>query len=199
MHKRLCQPRFFVFHFMRFILALLTFAFIFAHPNAASAATPRPDVNHCIAAYSFADESLKLFEKQTGIPRAAVWAIVWKESRCQGDFIGASGEIGLAQIVPRDTTLLPRVWFTDRPTTIELMDAQANVYAAAKILRENRDRYCKGDLMCALRVYNGGTSKCVIGGGRDSRAMPAFARAGGICARAWRYAIAVSEGMKAVK
>jgi soluble lytic murein transglycosylase-like protein len=151
-------------------------------------------VNHCIAAYSFADESLKLFEKQTGIPRAAVWAIVWKESRCQGDFIGASGEIGLAQIVPRDTTLLPRVWFTDRPTTIELMDAQANVYAAAKILRQNRDRYCRGDLMCALRVYNGGTSACVRFG-----SPPAGAADKTICARAWRYAIAVWDGMKAVR
>jgi soluble lytic murein transglycosylase-like protein len=184
--------------FKFFFVIALAAAFV-AVVRPARADTPAPDVNHCIAAYSFADESLKRLEAETGIPRAAVWAIVWKESHCQSDVVGASGEIGLAQIVPRDTAQLPAAWFTDRPTTIELMDAQANVYAAAKILRQNRDRYCRGDLMCALRVYNGGTSKCVIGGGRDSRAMPAFAQAGGICARAWRYAIAVSEGMKAVK
>lgn len=184
---------------MRFILALLTFTFIFAHPNAASAATPHPDVNHCIAAYAEADESLRRFESETGIPRAAVWAIVWKESRCQSDGVGTSGEIGLAQIVPRDTTLLPAAWFTDRPTTRELMNPLTNIQTAAKILRQNRDRYCRGDLMCALRVYNGGTSRCVIGGGRDSRAMPAFAQGNDICARAWRYAIAVRDGMKAVK
>lgn len=180
-----------------FALALLPAFFLVVRP--ARADTPRPDVNHCIAAYSVADESLKRFEAETGIPRAAVWAIVWKESHCQSDGVGASGEIGLAQIVPRDTTQLPAAWFADRLTTRELMNPLTNIQTAAKILRENRDRYCGGDLMCALRVYNGGTSKCVIGGGRDGRAMPAFAQAGGVCARAWRYAIAVWDGMKAVK
>lgn len=180
-----------------FALTLLSAFFVVALP--ASAATPRPDVNHCIAAYSFADESLKRFEVETGLPRAAVWSIVWKESRCQSDVVGASGEIGLAQIVPRDTTQLPAVWFTNRPTARELMNALTNIQTAANILRENRDRYCKGDLMCALRVYNGGTSKCVIGGGRDSRAMPVFAQGNDICARAWRFAIAVWDGMRTVK
>lgn len=101
--------------------------------------------------------------------------------------------------MPRDTTQLPAVWFTNRPTARELMNALTNIQTAANILRENRDRYCKGDLMCALRVYNGGTSKCVIGGGRDSRAMPVFAQGNDICARAWRFAIAVWDGMRTVK
>lgn len=184
----------FVFHFMRFTLALIIFVLQFAHPNEASAATPRPDVNHCVSAYPMADARLRQFETETSIPRAAVWAIVWKESRCQGDVIGASGEIGLAQIVPRDTTLLPRAWFADRPTTRELMNPLVNIQAAARILQKNQDRYCRGDLMCALRVYNGGTSACVRFG-----SPPASAADKTICARAWRYAAAVREGMKAVK
>ena len=179
---------------MKIILALLAFISFIAQPGAVKAG-----INHCVSAYSFADESLKRFEVETGLPRAAVWSIVWKESRCQSDVVGASGEIGLAQIVPRDTTQLPAVWFTNRPTARELMNPLTNIQTAANILRENRDRYCKGDLMCALRVYNGGTSKCVIGGGRDSRAMPVFAQGNDICARAWRYAIAVWDGMRTVK
>jgi len=184
----------FVFHFMRFTLALIIFALQFAHPNAASADTPRPDVNHCMSAYAMEDASLRQIEADTGIPRAAVWAIVWKESRCQGDVIGASGEIGLAQIVPRDTTLLPRAWFADRPTTRELMNPLINIQAAAHILQKNQDRYCRGDLMCALRVYNGGTSACVRFGSPPINAIDKV-----ICARAWWYAAAVREGMKAVK
>jgi len=70
--------------------------------------------------------------------------IVEAESGGDPGAVGASGEIGLMQIVP----------FADRPPADALLDPKTNMYAGAAILREYVDA-C-GGLACGLAAYNEG-------------------------------------------
>lgn len=167
-------------------------------------ALPQPlevsSVHECVARYADVDASLKRMEAQTvdGL-RAKVWAIIWVESQCRAELTGQSGEVGLGQVMPSDQTGYPSFWFADRPKAAELADPLVNARTVGYVLLRNLNRFCEGDLTCAVRVYNGGTSGCVRAGGRNKGWFPAFGVGQDVCARAWRYGARVSEVAGMVK
>lgn len=168
-------------------------AFAFSVIVLAAPPGPAKSVHECISRYPQIDAALRRSEAQTGIPRATIWAIAWVETQCDPAARGRAGEAGMWQIIPRDQTRYPASLFGDRPLATELMDPFFSSREAGRILLKNKIRFCGGDLMCAVRVYNGGTSVCVRTGGRDGRAMPVFAQSNDLCARAWQYAQRVYE------
>jgi hypothetical protein len=174
-------------------------AFVFSFLVLAAPPGPAKSVHECISRYPQIDAALRRSEAQTGIPRATIWAIAWVETQCDPAARGKAGEAGMLQIMPRDQTRYPASWFGDRPLATELMDPFFSSREAGRILLKNKIRFCGGDLMCAVRVYNGGTSVCVRTGGRDGRAMLVFAQSNDPCARAWQYAQRVYEVSTMVK
>ena len=85
-------------------------------------------------------------------------AMAMVESSCHQEAVGAAGEIGLLQIMPREKGY----WFRDRPTRAELRDEYVNIVTAAWILNSNYNRYCKkfnnyDRVWCSVGVYNEGT------------------------------------------
>ena len=157
-------------------------------------------VHGCVARYPEVDASLRRMEAQMfGGLRAQVWAIVWVESQCREGLAGRNGEVGLGQVMPRDQKGYPFFWFGDRPTAAELADPLVNARTVGYVLLRNLTWFCGGDLACATRVYNGGTSGCVRAGGRGTRPMPAFGAGQDGCARAWMYGARVGEVAGMVK
>jgi len=105
-----------------------------------------------------------------GIPLGVMSSVAFNESGCNNSRVGKYGELCMFQIFPFNPD--KKFGFTDRPTADNLKIIDVCADTAAKILRENHDRYCKeftfnyifdfGDLnaqwFCALAVYNSGTS-----------------------------------------
>lgn len=110
----------------------------------------------CINALPEVDKIFIRAEAQLGIPKGIFWQLVWTESRCKPFEIGASGEIGLGQIIPSDNARYPRSWFSDRPLAKDLFNPQTNAKWIVNILYDYL-KQCKRDLACALASYNEGT------------------------------------------
>lgn len=92
------------------------------------------------------------------VPLDVLHAMAWVESRCNAGAIGDAGEIGMFQIMPKENG------YFDRPSANHLKSVAVNVHEAARILRENQDRYCTKhnrlygtSWRCPLAVYNAGT------------------------------------------
>jgi len=104
------------------------------------------------------------------IPIGVMSSVAFNESGCNNNRVGIYGELCMFQIFPFNPN--KRFGFTDRPTADNLRIIDVCADTAAKILRENHDRYCNtftfnyifdfDDLnaqwFCALAVYNSGTS-----------------------------------------
>ena len=76
-------------------------------------------------------------------------AIVEIESGWDSAAVGASGEIGLMQIMPREAGDC----FSDRPPARLLLNPVVNLFFGCSILRDNL-RYFDGDWKMALAAYN---------------------------------------------
>jgi len=110
----------------------------------------------CIKVFPEVDKIFFQAEAQLGIPKGIFWEIVWTESRCKPFEVGASGEIGLGQIIPSDDTRYPSSWFNDRPLAKDLLNPQTNARWTVNILYGYL-KTCKKELACALAMYNEGT------------------------------------------
>ncbi len=82
------------------------------------------------------------------VDRELILAIVWKESRCDPNAAGSSGDSGLMQIVPK--------WHGDRIEKLgvtDLFSPMQNMILGVDLLV---DLGAKNDLRKALATYNGG-------------------------------------------
>ena len=90
---------------------------------------------------------------ETGVDAALLAAVMTKESTCNPNAVGTSGEIGLNQINPRVwVPTLVDEGFIQAPS--DLFDPATNLRCSAYILADLLDR-TDGDVWGALRKYNG--------------------------------------------
>ena len=98
--------------------------------------------------FSGLDVTIENTSKQYKIDKHLVLSVVYQESRCKVNAVGAVGELGLMQISPR--------WHHDRMVSLDarnLFDAESNVKVGVDLL------YSLGvnsDPKKALAIYNGG-------------------------------------------
>lgn len=135
---------------------------LFAILLASSAMIGKPtpimaDGSSC-ALTAYEEEALTAASYRHGVPLDVLHAVAWVESRCNANAKGGSGEIGMFQVMPSE------YGYFDRPPAHALWDVKSNALEAARILRENKDRYCgkyerlNGESWkCPLAVYNAGT------------------------------------------
>ncbi len=125
---------------------------------------------------------VRKYSKAFGLDPHLVYSLVWRESRFCSDALGAKGEIGLGQIMPRTAQFLgiPQLY---------LWDPDWNLYATAKYLRYLYDRY--GNWEKALAAYNAGPTR--VDQGRIPEPTRTYVRA--IFASYW----AIKESQKSQK
>lgn len=87
--------------------------------------------------------------RRHGVGPHVLLAIVWKESRFNPDAVGAAGEIGLAQMLPAAAADVGVAFGLLAGNPLTQLDAAAAFFA----LQLKR---AKGDLLLAVRAYNGG-------------------------------------------
>ena len=97
------------------------------------------------------DSTITNVSDSYGVDKYLVLSVVWQESRCDVDAVGAVGELGLMQVSPR--------WHMDRMVRLgarNMFDAEMNVTVGVDLLAELG---IMSDPHHALAVYNGGYTK----------------------------------------
>lgn len=155
---------------MKLLKTFLSIAFLIVlSALPVNAQTDYKQIKTCYISRNEINEIVKARDKYL-IPYGLMIAVAYKETKCNNSLVGAYGELCMFQIFPYNSN--PKYGFTDRPHANNLRIIDVCADTAAKILRENHDRYCKNftfnyifdfdDLdaqwYCALSVYNSGTS-----------------------------------------
>lgn len=112
---------------------------------------PEPELNH--------KELAELNAIRHGLNPSLFRAVITVESGWKPYAISPKGALGLSQIMP----------FSAKRCNTEpenLLNPEINLYCGARILSQELETY-KGDVVKALRAYNGG-HKCVVNSCRES-------------------------------
>ncbi len=83
-----------------------------------------------------------------GVDKHLVLSVIYQESRCNSQAVGAVGELGLMQVSPR--------WHHDRMVRLNarnLLDVESNLRVGVDLLNELN---ITEDPLTALAIYNGG-------------------------------------------
>ena len=99
-------------------------------------------------------EQILEVEKEFGVDKTLILSMVYQESRCKADAVGASGDTGLMQIIPR--------WHQDRIEDLgvsNLLDPLDNMRVGASLLSYLG---VNSNPMDALVVYNGGYARPLV-------------------------------------
>ena len=105
-------------------------------------------------------------EAQLGLPAGLLDALIWTESRYNPTAVSGAGAAGLGQLMP-DTAR--DLGITNR------FDPQANVWGAARYLKQQLDRFRLVHL--ALAAYNAGPGAVELAGGIPrNRETPGYVR-----------------------
>jgi soluble lytic murein transglycosylase-like protein len=103
-------------------------------------------------------------EAQFGLPTGLLDALLWKESRYNPLAISPAGAAGLGQLMPKTAKDLG---------VLNRFDPLTNLYAAARYLRQQMDRF--GRVHLALAAYNAGPAAVLRAGGIPrNRETPAY-------------------------
>lgn len=103
-------------------------------------------------------------ERRFTLPPGLLDALIWKESRYDTFAVSPAGAAGLGQLMPK----------TARELGVRnRFDPLANLYAAARYLRQQLDRF--GQVHLALAAYNAGPGAVLRAGGIPrNRETPAY-------------------------
>jgi soluble lytic murein transglycosylase-like protein len=93
-------------------------------------------------------------ETQYALPPGLLDALLWKESRYNPLAVSSAGAAGLGQLMPKTAKELG---------VLNRFDPLTNLYAAAKYLRQQMDRF--GRVHLALAAYNAGPAAVLRAGG----------------------------------
>lgn len=93
-------------------------------------------------------------ETQYALPAGLLDALLWKESRYNPLAVSSAGAAGLGQLMPKTAKELG---------VLNRFDPLTNLYAAAKYLRQQMDRF--GRVHLALAAYNAGPGAVLRAGG----------------------------------
>ena len=107
-------------------------------------------VAHVCGAFMFSglDVTIENTSRQYEVDKHLVLSVVYQESRCRVNAVGAVGELGLMQISPR--------WHHDRMVSLNarnLFDPESNVRVGVDLLHSLG---VNSDPKKALAIYNGG-------------------------------------------
>lgn len=96
------------------------------------------------------------YAQKQGLEPNLVAAVIWLESGGNPQAYSSSGAVGLMQVMPRDGLAAAfncanGPCFADRPTTVELQDAEFNIAYGTRLLEQLLGRY--GSWREALRAY----------------------------------------------
>lgn len=130
---------------------------------ATSTRTPARATEGCAVSAAFPDEILQWCDLITehaatnGLDPDLVAALIWQESGGNRLAYSRSGAVGLMQVMPRDGKasdfMCPKgPCFQDRPTMVELRDADFNIEYGTRYLKKLTDKH-RGNLREALREY----------------------------------------------